>query len=353
MKSARSESLRSGEEVSMEMDGLSSGDDVDQVERVKEIAREEFGGVQEASQTPDITHSFDNIRSRVHALMIEHPGTEGSSKLSFDARKERNLGLQVRPRPVPVSESTETESLEDEYRASKFQEELIVDEEDVADFYRWKEMKLLDEQRYATTQATDSNDPRSPLEHSSSSMRNITDSVPKRFLRKIASFGVRRDSQGEGEGDEPGLWKRQSSSSLLKKVTSLSCMSIPDCDSGEAPVFQRRQARSNLASTPTTSVRTTMDVPPPVRPQRPARSPLDLHVGRMEFEDSNPFAYVECQRPMDAFRGLKRWSWYNKPGCRSSNVDPDWDNAKKELDRVGVADDHILSIIADYEDIPE
>lgn len=295
--------------------------DVSHHEAIGEPAREGWGS---------------DMKNRVHALMNDPSGTGLVSRSSFDIRKERDFSTRSRPALARVhSENFRPNGS----RAPRFTEELVIDDEDVADFQRWKEMKRLDNQRYDATQAASSNDPRSPLELPSTPMGSITDSVPRRFLRKIASFGSRRGSQGE---QEPSLSKKESKSSFLRKVTSLDFMRLSE---------DERKSGGSSAS-PLTPVRTTIDAPPPVRPQRPARSPLDLHVGRMEFEDSNPFAYVEYRRPMDAFHRLKRWSWYNQPGCRSFNVDPNWDNAKKELDHVEVADDQILSIIADYEDMP-
>lgn len=330
-KSTRHSLVDGGEKVSVGMDVLASrdarGDDVRQDENIGESAKGDFG---------------PSMRSRVHALMTEPLSIEGGARSSFDAQRERDSRPTLARVPSAISQP-------DGIQTSRFTEELVIDDEDIADFQRWKEMKRMDNQRYDATQATSSNDPRSPLELPSTPLGNITDSVPRRFLRKIASFGSRRGSQGE---EEHGLWKRESSGSLLKKVTSLNCTSLPRDGSGEAPVLHPEHPGSNSASPPTQAP-TTIDGPPVVKPQRPARSPLNIHVGRMEFEDGNPFAYVGHRRPMDAFRGLKRWSWYNKPGCRSFNVDPDWDNAKKELDRVDVADDKIRSIIANYEDIPE
>lgn len=298
----------------------------------------------------DATQSFVNLRTQVNALMNEQPDTDLASRPSFDVRKERDLSTQIRPDPAPVPSAAVTPG---GFRASTFKEELVIDEEDVADFERWKEMKRLDDQRYDTNQAINS-DPRSPLELPSTPMSSITnltstDSLPRRLLRKIGSIGSSQSNSAEEGASSPR--KRQSASSLLRKVTSLGCMSNQDDDFGGAPVLQQRQSGSNLAFA-YSLVRMTADMPP-IRSQRPARSPLDLHVGRMVFEDDNPFAYVECQSLMDDFRGLKRWSWYNKPGLRSFNMDPDWDNAKKELDRVNAVDDQILSIIAEYEDMPE
>ncbi|TLD14820.1 hypothetical protein E2P81_ATG10001 [Venturia nashicola] len=349
MESASSSLTRSlggaGERVSLGMDLRPTGDLGGEDRWIGVMASKEFG---------------PHMRSRVHALMTEPSGAEGFLKPSFDVQKERELSTRVEPRPPRVLSVIDYEDVTDPVtkpeasRVSRFREELIIDEEDIADFERWKEMKRLDNQRYAAATQVANSDPRSPLQLPSTPMRNITDSMPRRFLRRIASFGPRRNSRGEEEeeGKEPELWKRQSATSLMKRVTSLSCLSVSGDNFAEAPTLESAPSVSSLTSPPT-PVRTTIAVPPPIRPQRPVRSPLNFHAGRMEFEESNPFAYVEFQRPMDAFRGLKRWSWYNKPEGRSFNMDPNWDNAKKELGRLDVADAQILSIIADDEDMPE
>ncbi|QDS74064.1 hypothetical protein FKW77_009399 [Venturia effusa] len=355
---ARGRPGRSGGNKTVAMDLLAPGqvsnDDVIRDNGSKEIAREAIGSgyrtsssstlIDETSSDPSAAHSLGHLRNRAKVLMTHHSGAQGPVKQSFDDRMERDLSTRVKPRPPPMP----TNMIAGVYRTSRFKEELVISEEDVADFERWKEMKRMDEQRYDATRTTDSTDPRSPLEVPAMPMRNINDSVPRRFLRKFSSFGSRRNSK---EGEEPAPWKRQSSSSLLHKVTSLKCVSFGKIDEEAEPILRSRPTKNSLADDPNL-IRTTEDLPS-VRPQRQARSPLDLHVGRMVFEDDNPFAYIECQAPVDAFHGLKRWSWYNKPEGRSFDIDPDWDKAKKELGHVDVADDQVLSIIADYEDMPE
>lgn len=312
MESARSSLGRSVGNVG-EMDVLQSGDvrsdGVGENERMEKPTKgdlQDFISRTFVEDEPDAAQSFANLRTRVNVLMTEQPGTELASRPSFDVQKERDLSTRIRPDPTPVPSAVVTPG---GFRAPRFKEKLVIDNEDVADFERWKEMSRLDDQRYDVNQTSSSSDLRSLLELLSTPMWSITnltstDSLPRRLLRNIGSIGSFQSNSADEGGSSPR--KRRSASILLRKVTSLGCMSNQNDDSGEAPILQQRQSGSNLAFA-YSPVRTTADMPP-IRPQRPARSPLDLRVGRMVFEDDNPFAYVECGSPKDTFRGLKRWS---------------------------------------------
>jgi hypothetical protein len=109
----------------------------------------------------------------------------------------------------------------------------------------------------------------------------------------------------------------------------------------ETAVYTKSPSREKL-STPTAPTRRPPDVPTVLS------TPMNDSSTR-----NNPSSKTDTKVPADSFSGMKYWSWYAKPTSGSSalNIDPNWDNAKRELENVNVADSKILAIISEY-DIP-
>lgn len=193
------------------------------------------------------------------------------------------------------------------YRISRFREELEPDIDDVEVFEKLTDTKRLSDQGCTSREA-----PVLPPEP----MRRVTD-WPSTGTLPTRMVAPRRLSNVENHS-----WESASRNRRLSR------------DAQQLPPVSTRRAIYVHS----------------IRPLTPANSDTDIYIGRMVLEDNYPFSQLEYKTQVDAFCGMKRWSWYDKStsGSGAFNIDPNWDNAKKDLANINTADEESLAITSGY-----